>query len=348
MIVIRRFLVRTRAESLFAKRETLKKRAFILKQIREFFDAEGFLEVETPVVSVYTCCEPTIEVFETLVCDDKGQKEEAFLLPSPELFLKQMLGAGYEKVYNISKCFRNGESWRSNRHNVEFSMLEWYRVDEPYEKLMDDVASLFQHMSQALDLGGRLSYQGKTYDLQKIRKISVKDCFKEYAGIDFDEVPFEALKIIAEERGYGKYETLDDAFYAIFLNEIENHLGVETFDIVYEYPYFQSALARRAPNELYAKRFEVYVGGMELANAYEELCVPKLLKEQLLAFNEQNKKIRNKTFPISEDFVESLGGMQKASGIALGLDRFVMMFCNEKSIKDAIAFPFEGKNRESA
>ena len=291
----------------------------VIDAIRDFFKSGGFHEVFTPILVPVPSIEPNLEVFQTQLRTAKGLKRKAYLIMSPEYSIKKLLAGGIGNCFEITKCFRNEEEV-SRLHNPEFTMLEWYRVGADYKDIMRDFENLF------LKIIGkdRLLYQGETYDLSlPWPRINFKEAFKKYAGKD-------VLKV------------KDEDFYKIFFNKIEPALAVSHKPFfIYDYPASQAALARRsAKDPRFAERFEVFVAGIELGNCFSELTD---YKEQKRRFEKEKtlRRTQGKTdYPIDEDFLEALKtGLQESAGIAVGVDRLIMLACDAPSISDIIAFP---------
>lgn len=325
--------------------EKLLQREKIIEGIRGFFKGRGFNEVDTPQMVRLPGMEPYLDVFETEFVDMKGKEERMFLITSPEYALKKLLVSGYEKVFQICKSFRNKET-DSNLHNPEFSLLEWYRAYASYEEIMKDTEELVESLAIQINGKAKILYQGQEIDVSTPwpRK-RVKDLFNEYAGIDYPD--FENTKKlfdVARKKGYNvkPEHTYDDVFFMIFMNEIEPKLGFEKPVIVYEYPVSMAALSKRCEaNEGYAERFEAYVAGVELCNAFTELNDPVEQKKRLEMEREERKKLNKMDYPVDQGFIGALEfGMPPAGGNALGVDRLVMLLTDSSDIRDVVMFPF--------
>ena len=229
---------------LTGKADVLKLRAAMIRAIRRFFLDQDFLEIETPLRIPAPAPESHI---------DAVASGEWFLQTSPELCMKRLLAAGYPKIFQICKCFRAGE--RGDRHLPEFTMLEWYRAGTDYRTLMDDCEALIARVAGELGLGDAVSRQGGRIGLAPPwERITVREAFARYAGVSVEE----ALR--------------RDRFDEIMVCAIEPHLGMERPVFLYEYPAALGALARvKAEDPEVAERFELYIAGLELANAFSEL-----------------------------------------------------------------------------
>lgn len=322
-------------------REIFIKRARILKAIRDFFWKNNFLEVETPEAAGLPGQEPYLEIFDTEVRDDRGEKFSASLITSPEYAMKKLLAAGYQNIFQITKAFRNNESF-GGLHNPEFTILEWYRQNASYADIMKDVENLIIFVLAELTLPEIIEYQGvKINFAAPWERISVAEAMKKYAGVE--DLSYKTLLVAAKEKGYKVLngEPYDSVFFKIFLNEVENKVEPSRPVVIYDYPVELGALAKRKEsNPEIAERFEVYIGGLEIANAFGELLDADEQKARFL----EEQKIRaaggKKVYPIDEDFIDALrSGIAPSGGIALGADRLVMLLTNQKNIEDVLFFP---------
>ena len=291
-----------------------------IQRIRNFFIKKDFIEVYTPVLSKYPAMEPNIKSFETYF----RNQEKLFLHTSPEYFMKKLLTAGFhERIFEISPVFRDSELGKL--HNPEFLMIEWYRMYKPYEVLMDDLIDLIKYLTNK----EKIKYNSNTIYLNKIEKITVKESFYKYADINLDRF----MKI--ENNWKSK-------FFEIMVDEIEPNLGCNQPTILYEYPRELAALSKlKKIDKSVAKRFELYIGGTELANCFEELTDPEI---QLKRFKKQKKKRKKENlgnYPIDKTFIKALEiGMPPSSGGALGINRLLMILLNKKDIKETLLFPY--------
>jgi len=314
--------------------------------IREFFKQDGFHEVETPLMVKYPGTEPYLEVFETKIVDDQKNQQQAFLLTSPEYAMKKLIAGGLGNIFQICKSFRNGEGL-SERHNPEFTILEWYRTKASYLEIMTDFENLLLFLHQKVHRTNEhfLTYQGKKYDLSPpFTRISVAKAFDQYLGISDQELLDKvALKKVAQEKGYQVNDQTDweSIYNQLFLNEIEPQLtNQEKPVILYDYPASQAALSKRKiDNPNYAERFEVYLAGLELGNAFSELTDAT---EQQQRFEEElalRKKLGKTEYGLDRDYLAALkAGLPPTGGIAVGVDRLVMLMADAIDIKDIIFF----------
>ena len=293
------------------KYKILHTRCFVIQAIRDFFTSNKFLEVETPIRSPDIIPEAHI---------DPIIAEKWYLQASPELYMKRLLSEGFDNIFQICKCFRKNEIGFS--HLPELTMLEWYVKDNTYLDLMDQCQNLIKFISKKLGVGNQITYQNKTIDINtKWQTITVEQAFKTFA-----DKPLEtALQ--------------DNSFDEITSYQIEPHLGNKTPVFLCDYPRKLASLSKLKPeNPEYAQRFEFYIAGIELANGFTELTNRD---EQKSRFEKENKiRILNNLHPVKmpDKFLTCLETMPDCAGIALGIDRLVMIFCNTDNIDDVIAF----------
>jgi lysyl-tRNA synthetase class 2 len=309
--------------------ELLKKyliREKVVDTIRSFFKDQDFHEVSTPTLVPVPSIEPNLEVFKTKLRTLKGIKRDGFLIMSPEFSIKKLLAAGIGNCFEITKCFRNEEEV-SALHNPEFTMLEWYRTQADYMDVMADFEQLFTRIIKEVNPKTDLSkwqYQGETYDITlPWPRISFEEAFKKYAGKNIDDIK-------------------DEDFYQIFFNDIEPKLresGKPAF--LYDYPVSQAALARKKQSDgRFAERFEVFLAGVELGNCFSELTDAGEQKKRFESDLAERKRLGKTIYPIDEDLIEALKeGLPPVSGIAVGVDRLIMLAADVPSIADTLFFP---------
>jgi lysyl-tRNA synthetase class 2 len=289
----------------------LRRRALIYQAVRSFFNGQGFLEVETPVRS------PAIAPEKEII---PLTSEGWFLCTSPELYMKRLLAAGYDNIYQFSRCFRKGE--RGRFHNPEFTMLEWYRKGVTYEQMMQDTENLVTDIARSLGMGNKLHYRGKTIDLYlPWDRITISAAFQKLAGWNPVEDP--------DPRQFDEDTVL----------KVIPNLNPHRPTFLIDYPAPMASLARLKPgNPHVAERFELFIGGLELANAYSELNNPA---EQRIRFQSEIEHIRKeqkREAPMPENFLSALPTMPDCAGIALGIDRLVMLFCDVEEIDAVMPF----------
>ncbi|MCL2140119.1 MAG: EF-P lysine aminoacylase EpmA [Dehalococcoidia bacterium] len=292
----------------------LQRRSQLIAIVRHFFEQRGFLEVETPIRVPSIAPELNITA---------QQSDDWYLITSPELHMKRLLAAGYGPIFQVSRCFRKGEQGRL--HNPEFNLLEWYRPDSDYTEVIHDVEQLIAEIATAFQSSPFLTYQGTTVDISPPwPRLSIREAFRALAGWD----PTESYNA----------ERFDNDMALKVLPALDTRRPL----VLNEYPAPAASLARLKYGEpALAERAEVYIGGMELANAYSELTD---VSEQRQRFKKEIAQIeleQGKKLPLAESFLEALNYLPECSGIALGLDRLVMLFCNATHIEEIWAFSEE-------
>ena len=293
------------------KRETSWKRARMINAIRAFFTSRDYLEVETPHMIPAVIPETHIDA---VSCGDW------FLHTSPELHMKRLLAAGYPRIFQICKCFRYGE--RGSCHLPEFTMLEWYCRGMDYRQLMKECEELIVSVASNLGYEDVINYQGRAIGLQRPwERISVREAFACYAPMSMDKAVTE------------------NCFDEIIVSSIEPRLGLGRPAFIYDYPVSGSALAKEKKEDFaLAERFELYMGGKEIANACSELTDPEEHQRRFLNVNKYRYSVGKSSYPVSERFLEDMTSMPHAAGIALGVDRLAMIFCDSSTIDDVVSF----------
>jgi lysyl-tRNA synthetase class 2 len=321
----------------------------VIDAIRSHFKAQKFHEIETPKLIPQPSTEPFLEVFETQLKYADGNAYTAFLPSSPEFSIKKLLAAGIGSCFEICKSFRNGEG-KSGRHNPEFTILEWYRTPGDYTDVMKDCEEMFASIYKTVfpqnkDVSLPLPYQGKTYALAgPWERISVEQAFERYAQITTDELLSEELLLKrAKEKGYSvdSSTTWEQIYNQILFNEIEPKLGTKTPTFLYDYPASQAALSlKKVSDPRFAERFEVFLAGFELGNAFSELTDWKEQEARCLADLAERKKLGKTEYGMDTDFIEALKmGMPRTGGIAMGVDRIAALFADVPEIQDVLFFP---------
>lgn len=296
---------------LAGKKDFLYLRAAILAAVRRFFASQDYLEVETPHRIPAPAPESHIEAVPS---------DDWFLQTSPELCMKRLLAAGYPRLFQICRCFRGRES--GDRHLPEFTMLEWYRAGADYGGLMSECEDLVIGIARDLGRGGDIAFRGKTIRLEKPwERCSVREAFEKYASLSLEE---------ALEKG---------KFDEIVAFEIEPRLSGERPVFLYDYPLSRGALARRKPGDpALAERFELYLGGLELVNAFSELTDEEEQRRRFRMEEEERRAMGKRPYPMPERFLGALPEMPESAGAALGVDRLVMLFAGAGDIRDVVAF----------
>lgn len=322
----------------------LKARGQVIKAIRAYFDAQNFDEVETPILQVCPVMDAHIHAFKTeLRGVDLKVQSTPYLHTSPEFAMKKLLVAGMERIYQICHVFRNAEG--SKRHVPEFTLVEWYRINADYEDIMKDCVTLIRDCAKALNIT-ELRYQDHICDpFGEWENLSVADAFERYAGIDLTAVLDDHTGFMQAVKGLGLHvaedDGWDDLFFRVMDAKIEPQLGMGVPTFLYDYPAAMASLSKRKDSDpRYAERFELYICGIELANAFSELTDAK---EQVKRFEEEmalKQKLYGETYPIDENFIAALTqGMPQSGGIALGVDRLVMLCTGAEDIQDILWTP---------
>ena len=320
----------------------LEQRAQIMQRVRDFFVARGYLEVDTPALQTAPCMEPHIQAFKTeLVSPDAQSRRTLYLHTSPEFAMKKLLVAGLPKIFQLASVFRNAEG--SNWHSPEFAMLEWYQAGMDYTQMMDETADLLRHAAGA---GGVLRAGDKTCNPHASwEKITVVDALRKYAGVDIEQHLGDLDHIRGEAARIGVYtsphDDWDNALLKILMDKVEPHLGMTAPSVIYDYPVSMAALARPKPQDArFAERFEVYVCGIELANAFGELTDAKVQRARFEHDVAARKRLYGDDYPVDEDFLKAIEyGLPASSGNALGLDRLVMLVTGADHIDLVRAVP---------
>ncbi len=313
--------------------ETLRLRARLLSSIRAFFERRGVLEVETSILSAAAVTDPNLASLSVRYTGPGAPHGRVlYLHTSPEFPMKRLLAAGSGSIYQICKVFRDGEAGRL--HNPEFTMLEWYRVGFDHHALMDEVEAL---VTETL-------YE--CTDLRPAERLTYRRAFREYAGIDPHETSVESLRECTLDHGVELAMGLEpdrrDAWLDLLLTHVvEPNLGDGRLTFLYDYPASQAALARvRAGEPPVAERFELYLGGVELANGFHELGDAGEQRRRFEADNERRRAAGLPPVPVDERLLAALmHGLPDCAGVALGFDRLVMIAGRLQSIDKALAFP---------
>jgi lysyl-tRNA synthetase class 2 len=310
--------------------DVLQRRAELLHRVRAFFDARGFLEVETPQLSADVVVDRHLEPFAVVAPADAGPPQPRWLQTSPEFAMKRLLAAGATAIYQVCHVFRRGEL--GPLHNPEFTMVEWYRAGD----------GMAEGMQLTSDLCAALLGRGPA------EQLSYGAAFVRHAGLDPHTADGATLRRAAVERGIAVPASLAaadrDGWLDLLLTElVQPHLGLGRPLLLYDYPASQSALARVRPGAVpVAERFELYVDGIELANGYHELLDAAELRRRNAAVNAQRQSEGQPPLPEQSRLLRAMeAGLPAAVGVALGFDRLAMLALGAKSVAEVIAFPFD-------
>lgn len=311
--------------------EALSARASLLAGIRRFFVDARVMEVETPVVSRAGVSDPALESLRTAWAGSAGTPERLWLHTSPEFPMKRLLAAGSGPIYQICKVFRDGE--RGRLHHPEFSLLEWYRPGWDYRRLMGELADLVR------DALGQPALPVAT--------LTYRELFHSRLGVDPFQVQADELRRFARDRGISGVDRMDldrDGWLDLLLTHcIEDGLGRGGLTFVCDYPPSQAALARiRGGHRPVAERFELYLEGVELANGFQELTDGDEQRRRFVDDVARRTSLGLESPPLDERFLAALeAGMPDASGVAVGLDRLLMVMTGSSHIDQVLAFPVE-------
>ncbi len=334
----------------------LQERQKIINSVRNYFDGEGFLEVETPAVQVSPGLEVHLKAFKTELEEPfTGEKETLYLHTSPEFTMKKLLVAGLPKIYQLCHVYRNGE--RSERHHPEFTMIEWYRANDDYYSIMEDCKHVLRN---AATCAGKkvLTYQGYECDpFKEWEMLTIQEAFLKYADVDVlatiddpDNPDPDPKKLMAEAKrigiNYAENDRWEDVFFRICLDRVEPKLGFNGVPtIFYEYPKCLAALSRKKPTDpRVSERFEFYVCGLEMGNAFSELTDVTEQRKRFTADMDMKEQLYGERYPIDEDFMDALTfGMPPAAGIAVGVDRLIMVVTGAPNIDDVLWAPVAKK-----
>lgn len=299
---------------------SIKARAKLLAKIREFFAARNILEVETPLLAHNSITDPNMHSFTA-----QYREETLYLQTSPEFAMKRLLAKGFGSIYQICKAFRNEEI--GQQHNPEFTILEWYHINFDHHALMDEMDAFLHFL-----LG-----------IRKAERFSYKQIFTKYLGIDPLESSVKQLQQCAIKNGLNNIPDLnyDDWLNILLTHFIEPHLGKDQPTFIYDYPASQAALARISTSDpRVAERFEVYIKGLEIANGFHELKNSQEQRQRFLADLQKRRELNLPKIPLDENFLQALGNnFPDCAGVAVGVDRLLMLLLDTRSIRDVIMFP---------
>ena len=318
--------------------EVARFRAAVLRTIRAFFDERGYIEVDTPVMAPSLIPEAHIEVFATEVFHpDDSSPERVFLVPSPEIWMKRLLAAGYGNLYYLGKVFRNGES-RSRIHRPEFTMLEWYAVNADYEDQAVLTEELLQQMCRSLAMADDVAMADSFAAVgAAVERLTVAESFTRFAGLEsprFGE--HRAMAAAAESLGLsvGSDESEEDLYQRILLTFVEPKLPVDRPVMLFDYPALVPTLAKT--RGVTSERWELYLAGMEIANCYTEERDPQILRD--FVEREHLRKLAARV-PHPPASLSSFAAAPPCSGVALGVDRLVMALLGLRDIGGVIFSP---------
>lgn len=329
------------------RRPILLARGRIVAALRAWFAGHEFVEVETGTLRISPGNETHLHAFATTLMTTDGVPTPLYLRTSPEFACKKLLAAGERRIVEFAKVFRNRE--RGALHHPEFTLVEWYRAGEPYSALMTDCAAMLHEAARAADTR-QLTFRGRRADpFAEPERLTVAEAFARFAGIDLlaslpDGAADRASLARAAETAGIRIAADDrwaDIFSRVLVERIEPNLGIGRATILDEYPAALSALARPARDARVAERFELYVCGVELANGFGELTDAAEQRRRLEREMAEKERIYGQRYPIDEDFIAALAQMPPASGIALGLDRLIMLATGASRIDQVLWTPLD-------
>ena len=330
-------------------RPFLAARASIARGLRAWFGDHGFSEVETAILQVSPGNETHLHAPRTELRGPDGSPLSRYLRTSPEFACKKLLAAGETAIFEFARVFRDRE--RGDLHLPEFTMLEWYRANAPYETVIADTCAVIAEAALATGIA-RFSFRGQSADpFAQVERLTVAEAFARFAGIDLlstisggdgDRVALAGAA--ADKIRIADDDTWSDIFSKILVEHVEPRLGQGRLTILYEYPVVEAALARMKPGDpRVAERFEVYACGVELANGFGELTDAAEQRRRFAAAMDEKQRRYGERYPLDEDFLAAVAQMPQASGVALGFDRLVMLASGALRIDQVVWTPPSGE-----
>ncbi|HET8918098.1 MAG TPA: EF-P lysine aminoacylase EpmA [Xanthobacteraceae bacterium] len=333
------------------RRPILLARGRIVASLRAWFAAHDFVEVETASLRFSPGNETHLHAFATSLIKTDGSPAPFYLRTSPEFACKKLLAAGERRIVEFARSFRNRE--RGALHHPEFTLLEWYRTGELYDVLINDCIAIVREAA-AVTQTGQFSFRGRTADpFAEPERLTVAEAFARFAKIDIlatlaaDAADRDRFARAAQDVGIrvAEDDRWADIFSRVLVERIELNLGIGRTTILDEYPAVLSALAKRARDPRVAERFEIYVCGVELANGFGELTDPVEQRRQLEQEMAEKQRRYGERYPIDEDFLAALAHMPAACGVALGLDRLVMLATGASRIDQVLWTPLDNPSQ---
>jgi len=313
-------------------RKILHTRANVISIIHGFFNNIGVLQIDTPVLSQFANSDPSIESFKINTSNSLGS-QDYFLHTSPEFAMKRLLACDIGSIYQICKVFRSAEQGRY--HNPEFTLLEWYRLDMDHFDLMDEIELLLEKINSKYPF------------YNNVERISYQNLFLEYINIDpLNSSRQDLIKVIEKNKDYSVHDisslNYTDLCDILMSHLIQSKMPDKSVIFVYDYPATQASLARLNNDQLTARRFEIFVSGIEIANGFHELTDAQQQYDRFLNDHKNRIKAQQEVFPIDENLIQALQhGLPNCAGVALGLERLLMLLVNAKHIREVLAFPFD-------
>jgi lysyl-tRNA synthetase class 2 len=326
----------------------LRHKAF--KQIRAYFDQRSFLEIDAPILLDANAVEAQIDPLSTQVQSvDARSSRTKFLATSPEIHMKRLLAHGAEQIYSLGPVFRDRED--SPIHRTEFILLEWYRARSDLDDLILDCEQIFSELAITLN-GSAVIRRSDQQDLDlsgPFDRVSVASAWEKYADIDLESALAQIAQgnkdaltkaVVKSGESLRENADFDDAFTHIMLKKIEPQIGNHKPCVLFDWPAQTAALARLSPaNPLFSQRFEIYCGGVELANAFSELTDPIEQRARFIEANEIRVSCERSQLPMPEEFLADLSKMPASCGIALGVDRLIALISGKNDLRKVLCFP---------
>jgi lysyl-tRNA synthetase class 2 len=328
----------------------LRARGAVTRAARAWFEAAGFTEVETAILQISPGNETHLHAPRTELLGPDGERRTRYLRTSPEFACKKLLAAGEARIFELARVFRDRE--RGRVHLPEFTMLEWYRAEAPYQQVIDDCVALIRVAAEATGIGV-FSFKGRQADPQaEPDRLTVADAFARFAGIDL-------LATIAKGEGdrtalanaaaacvrIADDDTWSDIFSKVLVEHVEPRLGDGRLTVLSEYPAPEAALARTKPDDpRVAERFELYACGVELANGFGELTDAGEQRARFVAAMDEKQRRYGERYPLDEAFLAAVAEMPEACGVALGFDRLVMLAAGATTIDQVVWTPPAGED----
>jgi lysyl-tRNA synthetase class 2 len=329
------------------QKRNARARARLSAAVRATLGGLGYEEVETPCLVPAPGMEVHIQAFETaFVPEGGGAARPLFLHTSPEYAMKRLLADGLPRIFQLARVFRNGEV--SPTHNPEFTMLELYRAGADYAGVMDDLERLVEACARALSSDGRPRARrgGRELDLSApFERLTVNEAFRRHAGVDLAACGGDAGRLAEAARRAGHDpgppgEAFDDVFFRVMLDAVEPRIGLARPTYLVDWPARMAALSRlKREDPSVSERFELYAGGLELANGFTELTDVAEQRRRFLDEQEQRRRLGHRVYPLDERFLEALGRMPDAGGVAVGFDRLLMLLVGAEAIGEVVLFP---------
>ena len=315
--------------------ELLRERARIIRRVRAFFDERDYLETDTPLLAPDLIPESCLEVFQTTYLPPPGSragKKPYWLIPSPEIWMKRLIARHKIDIYQICKCFRNVES-SGRQHSPEFTMLEYYTVDADYLDSLKITEELFNEMKVSGDLS------------PPFIKITVEEAFKRWAGFDLFDAALSLQALEEEARRLGlnppKGLSLPELYDLIFIHAVEPRLKMDKPVVLLDYPAFVPCLAKKGGNGKTVERWELYIRGIELANCFSEETCPEIVRSFFESQKTEKEKAALVSHKVDDDYWKVISALPPCSGVAMGLDRLIMLICGRSTIDGVLPFPMD-------